>query len=113
MRVLILSKNMLSALNGPTGIASIVSCLLNLDMLDLHDNRISGCLDLAGLKMGNLQNLRILNLCNNQLDSIELNCSMKSLTEINLRNNKIKEIKAEGATDLKFENLIKVYLSNN
>ena len=38
---------------------------------------------------------------------------MKSLTELNLRNNKIKEIKAEGGSDLKFENLIKVYLSNN
>lgn len=40
MRVLILSKNMLSALSGPGGVAPIVSCLTNLDMLDLHDNRI-------------------------------------------------------------------------
>ena len=65
MRVLILSKNMLSALNGPNGIASVVSSLINLDMLDLHDNRIYGALDLQGLNLTGLQNLRILNLCNN------------------------------------------------
>ena len=46
------------------------------------------------------------------MDSIDLNCSMKSLTELNLRNNKIKEIQADGA-DLKFESLVKLYLSNN
>jgi Leucine-rich repeat (LRR) protein len=46
MRVLILSKNLLSALNGPNGIAATVSNLMNLDMLDLHDNRIQGALDL-------------------------------------------------------------------
>jgi len=38
---------------------------------------------------------------------------MKSLTELNLRNNRIKEIKAEGDSNLKFDKLTKVYLSNN
>jgi len=38
---------------------------------------------------------------------------MKSLTELNLRNNKIKEIRAEGGAELKFDNLVRLYLSNN
>ena len=37
---------------------------------------------------------------------------MKCLVELNLRNNKIKEISASGF-ELKFENLSKLYLSNN
>ena len=38
---------------------------------------------------------------------------MKSLTELNLRGNKLKEITASGSGELKFENLVKLYLSNN
>ena len=49
MRVLILSKNMLGSLNGQNGIGSSVSSLVNLDMLDLHDNRIQGSLDFKNL----------------------------------------------------------------
>lgn len=49
MRVLILSKNMLGSLNGQNSIGSSVSSLVNLDMLDLHDNRIQGSLDFKNL----------------------------------------------------------------
>ena len=65
LRVLILSKNMISSVNAEKGEPSIFGGLNNLDMLDLHDNRIQGSLDLAVTGLGNLQNLRILNLSNN------------------------------------------------
>ena len=65
LRVLILSKNMISSVNGEKGEPTILGNLNNLDMLDLHDNRIQGSLDLSVTNIGNLQNLRILNLSNN------------------------------------------------
>jgi len=65
LRVLILSKNMISSVNAEKGEPSIFGGLNSLDMLDLHDNRIQGSLDLAVTGIGNLQNLRILNLSNN------------------------------------------------
>ena len=54
----------------------------------MHDNRLS--------KMENLQfltNLRVLNLSQNQIKTIELPHAMKSLNEINIRKNFISEVK--------------------
>ena len=61
-------------------------------MLDLHDNRISGKVDFSAC-FGKLQSLRTLNLSNNQIDEVDINCPMKSLSELNLRQNKIKNIR--------------------
>lgn len=87
-----------------------------LDVLDLHENRISGKIDFSQ-HLKKLQNLRILNLSGNQIDEVEITTPMKSLMELNLRGNKIKELKigtgVKGLKEIVFENLTKIYLSNN
>ena len=40
-----------------------------------------------------LKNVRTLNLSNNQIDEIDINCPMGSLVELNLRQNKIKNLR--------------------
>ena len=83
----------------------------NLDMLDLHDNRISGSIDFSKCSFIKLQNLRILNLSGNQIEEVVISCSMKSLTELNLRGNKIREFEIKDGVTL--ESLTKLFLSNN
>ena len=102
LRCLILSTNTISKIEN-------LSNFTNLDMLDLHDNRISGKVDFS-VCFGKLQSLRTLNLSNNQIDEVDINCPMKSLCELNLRQNKIKNIRIN-STNL--SSLAKMYLSNN
>ena len=87
-----------------------------LDVLDLHDNRITGTIDFSH-HLKKLQNLRILNLSGNQIEEIEITSQMKSLMELNLRGNKIREIKIgsgiKGLKEIQFDSLTKMYLSNN
>ena len=107
LRVLILSKNHITNINA---FNSVCQGLSNLDVLDLHDNRITGKLDLFQCGISKLPNLRILNFSNNLLEFVSIPTTMKSLVEINLRNNKIKDFKVNS---LRFEKLNKIYLSNN
>ena len=58
-----------------------------MDTLDLHDNKIC---DTSGLSK--FTSLRNLNLSNNQIEILDLP-ELKCLVELNLRNNKIKQIK--------------------
>jgi Leucine-rich repeat (LRR) protein len=111
LRVLILSKNMISSIPK-----SNLDTFRQLDVLDLHDNRITGKVDFSQ-HFKKLQNLRILNLSGNQIEEIEMTCSMKSLVELNLRGNKIKALKiglgVKGLKEVQYDCLAKVYLSNN
>lgn len=78
--------------------------LKNLDVLDLHENRLTKIENL-----NKLSNVRVLNLSNNQLEVIENLTGMKSLVELNLRKNKIHTI-----NDLsQLNSLQKLYLSHN
>lgn len=111
LRVLILSKNMISSIQKNN-----FDSLKQLDVLDLHDNRISGNFQFS-MYFKNLTNLRILNLSGNQIEEIEITCSMKALVELNLRGNKIKNLKiglnVKGLKEIQLEQLVKIYLSNN
>jgi Leucine-rich repeat (LRR) protein len=58
-----------------------------------------------------------LNLSGNQIEEVDMTSQMKSLMELNLRGNKIREIRIgtgiKGLKEIQFENLTKMYLSNN
>jgi internalin A len=82
LRVLILSKNQIESIKIP------MDTLKNLDVLDLHDNKISTIENI-----NKLQTLRVLNLSNNQIDVLDNLSGMKNLSELNLRKNKISQIK--------------------
>ena len=58
LKVLILSKNLI------TSLSKNLEAFRMLDVLDLHDNRISGSIDFSH-HLKKLQNLRILNLSGN------------------------------------------------
>ena len=111
LRVLILSKNLISTIQKNN-----FDSFKQLDVLDLHDNRISGRLDFS-CYLKKLTNLRILNLSGNQIEEVEMTFSMKSLVELNLRGNKIKNLKiglnVKGLKEIQFDQLAKIYLSNN
>ena len=62
--------------------------MVSLDVLDLHDNRIS---KIENLK--NLTNLRIINLSNNLIKTLEIPYQLKFLNELNLRKNVICEVR--------------------
>jgi Leucine-rich repeat (LRR) protein len=99
--VLILSKNFISSIPKNN-----FDSFKQLDVLDLHDNRLSGKLDFS-IYLKKLTNLRILNLSGNQLEEIEITCSMMSLVELNLRGNKIKNLKiglgVKGLKEIQFD----------
>lgn len=78
--------------------------LKNLDVLDLHENRISKIENI-----NKLQTLRVLNLSNNQIEVLENLSGMKSLVELNLRKNKISLISEMSGLN----SLQKLYLSHN
>jgi len=63
----------------------------NLDTLDLHSNSIGSSLSFSNC-FSSLKQLRLLNLSNNIIEDIELNVSLPLLCELNLRQNKIKNI---------------------
>lgn len=84
LRVLILSKNLITSISN-------LDAFKHLDVLDLHENQISGKLDFNQC-LHTLQSLRILNLSNNRIEEVEIQCQMKSLVELNLRQNKIKSL---------------------
>lgn len=109
--MLILSKNLISTIQKNN-----FDSFKQLDVLDLHDNRISGRLDFS-CYLKKLTNLRILNLSGNQIEEVEMTFSMKSLVELNLRGNKIKNLKiglnVKGLKEIQFDQLAKIYLSNN
>lgn len=98
LRVLILSKNQIEVIRTP------LDMLKNLDVLDLHENRISKIENL-----NRLHSLRVLNLSNNQIETLENLAGMKSLVELNLRKNRITQI--DDLTGL--NSLQKLFLSHN
>ncbi len=100
LRVLILSKNQIEAIRQP-----LDSCLKNLDVLDLHENKLTRIENL-----GRLQSLRVLNLSNNLIEQLDGVAGLRALVELNLRKNKIKSI-AEIPGGL--PSLQKLYLSHN
>ena len=81
----------------------------NLDMIDLHDNNISGAIDFQTC-FGMLKNLKTLNLSNNAIEEVNINCAMSSLVEINLRHNRIKTFKINSPN---LSSLAKMFLSTN
>lgn len=99
--MLILSKNLISTIQKNN-----FDSFKQLDVLDLHDNRISGRLDFS-CYLKKLTNLRILNLSGNQIEEVEMTFSMKSLVELNLRGNKIKNLKiglnVKGLKEIQFD----------
>ena len=58
-----------------------------------------------------LMNLKVLNLSNNCLESLEINCQMPNLVELNLRNNQISKVTLSAENAL--PDLRKLYLSGN
>lgn len=68
---------------------SNLETFVNLDNLDLHDNNIFGQIDFQKC-FGMLKHLKNINLSNNLIEEVNINCSMPNLTEVNLRNNKIR-----------------------
>lgn len=84
-------KQIILSMNQITKISNLEN-FLNLETIDLHDNNISGYVDFYKC-FGFLKNLKNLNLSNNLIEDVNINCAMSSLTELNLRHNKIKSFK--------------------
>lgn len=57
-----------------------------------------------------LKNLKTLNLSNNAIEEVNINCAMSSLVEINLRHNRIKTFKINSPN---LSSLTKMFLSTN
>lgn len=85
--------------------------LLRLDVLDLHGNMVSGCgqLCLCSLfidqirditNLHHLTTLRVLNLAGNDISCVKQLSGLLSLTELNLRRNRITHMVSELTTQL-------------
>jgi leucine-rich repeat-containing protein 49 len=98
LRVLIMSKNQIEGIKYP------LDAIKNLDVLDLHENKITKIENIS-----KLQSLRVLNLSNNHIEVLENIAGLKSLVELNLRKNRIHTI--GDMTGL--NSLQKLYLSHN
>jgi len=98
LRVLIMSKNQIEGIKFP------LDAMKNLDVLDLHENKISKIENI-----NRLVSLRVLNLSNNQIEVLENLSGLKSLVELNLRKNKISTI----GDIIGLNSLQKLYLSHN
>ena len=70
-------KNLILSMNNITKITNLEK-FTNLDMIDLHDNNISGSIDFQTC-FGMLKNLKTLNLSNNSIEEVNINWSQLDL----------------------------------
>eukprot|EP01052_Picozoa_sp_SAG31_P011250 SAG31_NODE_633_length_13382_cov_11.528911_7_plen_809_part_00 len=104
LRVLMLGKNQIQNIEG-------LEACTKLDVLDLHSNRIS---DIAHAALNQLRSLRVLNLAGNQIHGALQTASFDgliSLTELNLRRNKIATLEPTVGSSLL--SLQRLFLSHN
>jgi Leucine-rich repeat (LRR) protein len=76
--------------------------LPNLEIIDLHENRIKT------INLKSVSNVKVVNLSSNLIEVLEVTCKMPNLLELNLRRNQISDVK-----DLDLPELKKLYLSGN